>query len=87
MKHLTIVVPNGNNNLSSITGTFEIFSKANAYWTEQGNRQLFTIQLAGMSESTDFNEGLFIVSRIIVSLQPLHLNPLSVAGSTSYFGY
>ena len=61
MKHLTIVVPNGNNNLSSITGTFEIFSKANAYWTEQGNRQLFTIQLAGMSESTDFNEGLFIV--------------------------
>ena len=61
MKHLTIVVPNGNNNLSSITGTFEIFSKANAYWTEQGSRQLFTIQLAGMSESTDFNEGLFIV--------------------------
>ena len=61
MKHLTIVVPNGNNNLSSITGTFEIFSTANAYWKEQGNRQLFTIQLAGISESTDFNEGLFIV--------------------------
>jgi len=56
MKHLTIVVPNGNNNLSSITGTFEIFSTANAYWKEQGNRQLFTIQLAGISESTDFNE-------------------------------
>ena len=61
MKHLTIVVPNGNNNLSSITGAFEIFSKANAYWKEQGNRQLFTIQLAGISESTDFNEGLFRV--------------------------
>src|SRR5215203_2664809 len=61
MKHLTIVVPNGNNNLSSITGTFEIFTKANAYWKEKGNRPLFTIQLAGISESIDFNEGLFIV--------------------------
>jgi transcriptional regulator GlxA family with amidase domain len=61
MKHLTIVVPNGNNNLSSITGAFEIFNKANAYWKELGNRQLFTIQLAGISETIDFNEGLFTV--------------------------
>jgi len=61
MKHLTIVVPNGNNNLSSITGAFEIFNKANSYWKELGNRQLFTIQLAGISETIDFNEGLFTV--------------------------
>ena len=61
MKHLTIVVPNGNNNLSSITGAYEIFSKANAYWKESGNRQLFSIQLAGISDEVDFNEGLFTV--------------------------
>src|SRR5665213_2346618 len=61
MKHLTIVVPNGNNNLSSITGAFEIFSKANAYWKESGNRQIFTIQLAGISGEVEFNEGLFTV--------------------------
>lgn len=62
MKHLTIVVPNGNNNISSITGAFEIFSKANAYWISLGNKQLFAIQLAGISEkAVDFNNGLFTV--------------------------
>jgi transcriptional regulator GlxA family with amidase domain len=61
MKHLTIVVPNGNNNLSSITGAFEIFNKANAYWISLGNKQLFTIQLAGIAKTVDFNNGLFSI--------------------------
>lgn len=61
MKHLTIVVPNGNNNLSSISGAFEIFNKANNYWKDLGNNQLFVIQLAGISETVDFNDGLFTV--------------------------
>ncbi len=61
MKHLTIVVPAGDNNISSITGTYEIFQKANAYWKERGNRQLFNIQLAGTSKETAFSDGLFIV--------------------------
>jgi transcriptional regulator GlxA family with amidase domain len=61
MKHLTIIVPNGNNNLSSITGAFEIWNKADAYWKESGNKQLFNIQLAGISDTIDFNGGLFTV--------------------------
>jgi transcriptional regulator GlxA family with amidase domain len=61
MKHLTIVVPNGENNLSSITGAYEIFSKANSYWKEIGKKELFKIQLAGISEKIEFNNGLFIV--------------------------
>lgn len=61
MKHLTIIVPNGENNLSSITGAFEIFTKANAYWKEKKCASLFTIQLAGIAEKVDFNEGVFSV--------------------------
>ena len=61
MKHLTIIVPNGENNLSSITGAYEIFTKANAYRKGTGSKDLFTIQLAGISEKVDFNEGLFSV--------------------------
>ncbi len=61
MKHLTIVIPNGENNLSSITGTYEIFTKANQYWKEKGKRDLFAIQLAGISENVAFNAGLFTV--------------------------
>lgn len=61
MKHLTILVPNGENNLSSITGAYEIFKKANSFWVANGRKELFTIQLAGISEGITFNEGLFTV--------------------------
>ena len=62
MKQLTIVVPNGEgNNLSSIAGTYKIFMKANDYWKHCGHKQAFNIQLAGVSNSIDFFDGLFTV--------------------------
>lgn len=61
MKHLTILVPNGENNLSSIVGAYKIFSKANAFWKEKGTEELFTIQLAGLSKKVEFYNGLFSV--------------------------
>ncbi len=61
MKHLTIVVPEGENNLSSIVGAYKIFTRANEYWKKNGRRQLFDIQLAGISKKVDFYEGLFTV--------------------------
>jgi transcriptional regulator GlxA family with amidase domain len=68
MKHLTIIVPDGENNLSSITGAYEIFKKANAYWSQTptgkqtGRKELFNIQLAGISKKVEFYEGLFTVN-------------------------
>jgi transcriptional regulator GlxA family with amidase domain len=61
MKHLTIVVPDGDNNVSSITGSYEIFKRANEYWKQQGRKELFTIRLAGVSRKVEYNEGLFTV--------------------------
>jgi len=61
MKHLTIIVPEGENNLSSIVGTYKIFTRANAYWKEQGRREVFTIRLAGLSKKVEFYDGLFSV--------------------------
>lgn len=61
MKHLTIIVPEGENNLSSIVGTYKLFSRANAYWKEKHNEPVFQIQLAGLSNQVDFYEGLFSV--------------------------
>lgn len=61
MKHLTIIVPDGENNLSSIVGTYKLFSRANAYWKERGKEEVFRIQLAGLSDQVDFYEGLFSV--------------------------
>ena len=62
MKHLTILVPEGEgNNLSSIVGSFKIFTRANAYWKEKDGKELFKIELAGISKKIEFHDGLFEV--------------------------
>jgi len=62
MKHLTIIVPDGQgNNLSSIVGAYKIFTRANTYWKETGRQELFKIELAGISKKVEFYEGLFTV--------------------------
>lgn len=61
MKHLTILVPEGENNLSSIVGTYKIFSRANVYWKDTRGKELFKIQLAGISKKIEFYDGLFAV--------------------------
>lgn len=59
MKHLTIIVPDGENNLSSIVGTYQIFSRANKFCKELGKKEAFQIELAGISSLVDFCGGLF----------------------------
>ena len=60
MKHLTILVPDGEgNNLSSIVGAYKIFSRANAHWKERNGKAIFTIQLAGVSKKVEYYDGLF----------------------------
>jgi transcriptional regulator GlxA family with amidase domain len=61
MKHLTILVPDGENNLSSIVGSYKIFTRANEYWKKIGRRELFKIELAGISKNVEFYNGLFTV--------------------------
>lgn len=61
MKHLTILVPEGENNLSSIVGTYKIFSRANTYWKDGGKEELFKIELAALSKKVAFYDGLFSV--------------------------
>lgn len=61
MKHLTILVPEGENNISSMVGTYKLFTRANAYWKSTGKKELFKIELAGVSKKVDFYNGLFSV--------------------------
>ena len=59
MKHLTIIVPDGENNLSSIVGAYKILTRANTYWKSTGKNEVFKIELAGISEEVEFYGGLF----------------------------
>jgi transcriptional regulator GlxA family with amidase domain len=64
MKHLTIIVPNGQSNVSSVScilGAYDIFTRANEYWKEQGGKELFKIELAGVSKKAEFNNGLLVL--------------------------
>jgi transcriptional regulator GlxA family with amidase domain len=61
MKHLSILVPNGDNNLSSIVGSYKIFTRANAMWKARGNEELFNVELVGTSCNVNFHGELFSV--------------------------
>lgn len=62
MKHLTILVPNGEgNNLSSIAGAFKIFTRANDLFKQSGKKPVFQVQLAGISKRVNYFDGLFSI--------------------------
>lgn len=61
MKHITILVPDGQNNLSSIVGAYKILTRANEHWKENGKPSSFSIELAGISKEVAFHGGLFNV--------------------------
>lgn len=64
MKHLTIIFPQAHSNYSTIAciaGIFEMFTAANAYRREAGKKDLFTVELAGVSKSETLYGGMFMV--------------------------
>jgi transcriptional regulator GlxA family with amidase domain len=61
MKHVTIVVPNGYADLSSITGSFEILTRANEYWQKIGNKSKIEIHIAGFVTELKVEVGLFSI--------------------------
>lgn len=64
MKHLAIIVPDGQSNLSTVAclvGAYEIFSAANAYRKAAGGDELFKIELTGVTKAAEFDNGLLTV--------------------------
>lgn len=59
MRHITIFVPEGQNNISSIAGIHEVLTKANEYWAEHRGGHAYNIQVAGISRHVTFSNGLF----------------------------
>lgn len=58
MKHATIIVPDGENNLSSLVGAYKILTRANVYLKSTGRKEVFKIELAGISNEVEFYGGL-----------------------------
>lgn len=64
MKHLTIIIPYQQSDLSTIacvSGALEIFTRANKFSKQNGRKELFTIELAGVSKKEEVYDGVFTV--------------------------
>lgn len=65
MKHVTILVSKGAI-LGNIEGPRQIFAEANQYFSQTGREPIFDIHLAGHSESSQLNEGLYTITTEVI---------------------
>ena len=61
MKHISILIPEGNCSLANIEGTHQILCRVNDYLAEEGRGPEFIVQLVGKNEETRMKKGLFTV--------------------------
>ena len=61
MKHLSILLPEGQVNLMKIVGSRELFEVANYFYTSLGREPLFKIQFVGCTERHDFVSGFLSI--------------------------
>jgi len=74
MKHVTIVIPEGYANLSSIAGSFQILVRANDYWQKIGNKPLIDVRIAGFVPELSLDSGFFTIYPInIVDIEKTDL--------------
>ena len=65
MKHIAILVPDGQTSLTTIaciTGAYEIFSRANSYSEEMFSKPGYKVELVGVSKATHFENGMLTVN-------------------------
>ena len=61
MKHISIIVPEGDFILSSVVGPYKAFIAANDYLTKTGRKAMFDVHLVGICKQTSVHGGLFAV--------------------------
>src|ERR1700761_3950586 len=89
MKHLTILIPDGQSNLSTvacIAGACEMFTEANNYWRKTGRNSLFTIELAGVSETSEIHNG-FVTLKPSTAISQIERTDLVIIPSSLIRSY
>jgi len=72
MKHVVIVVPTGDIDISSITGLFQVLNWANEHWQKMGHRPMIKTHLASYETELKLEFGFF-------SIHPLNIDELEKA--------
>ena len=66
MKHISILIPQGNVSLSNIESAYKMFSQVNEIMDRANKPPLFKIHLVGLNKETTLSNGLFIVKPDLV---------------------
>ena len=61
MKHISILIPEGNISLVNVEGCHQIFSEVNGVLARAGKPPMFKIQLVGIRKETPLIRGLFSI--------------------------
>ena len=61
MKHISILIPEGDCSLVNVEGSHQIFSEVNSVLARAGKAPLFKIQLVGLRKETRMKKGLFSI--------------------------
>ena len=61
MKHISILIPEGDISVTNVEGTHQIFSEVNGFLARNGKPPMFHIQLVGLSKESRMKKGLFSI--------------------------
>lgn len=61
MKHISVLIPEGETSLSNLEATYKMFSRVNDAFVQADKSPLFKIQLVGLHKETSVTKGLFTI--------------------------
>jgi transcriptional regulator GlxA family with amidase domain len=61
MKHISVLIPEGETSLSNLEATYKMFSRVNEAFVQAGKSPLFKIELVGLHKETTITKGLFTI--------------------------
>ena len=61
MKHLSILIPQGDLSIANVAGAHQIFSQVNIFLEQAGKSKLFNIQLVGLRQESKGMQGLVAI--------------------------
>ncbi|KAA3437876.1 GlxA family transcriptional regulator [Rufibacter hautae] len=66
MKHISILIPEGDISFSNIEATYKMFTKVNEALERTGQAPMFRVQLVGLTQDTRVTNGLFSIKPELV---------------------
>jgi len=66
MKHVSILVPDGECSITTIEGTYQILLRVNDWLEEAGRSPLFNVQVVGLHREARMKNGLFCINPDVV---------------------